>query len=312
MAVSLRPSAQKYAIATLLIALALLTACQGSTAHTASTATKTSAPTASPTATSTPAPPHYIPMVLAHGFGSPDDLALDGRNRLLFADFANNGVNRIEPDGHITTLLKGLAEPEGIIPLPNGSLLIAVQGHDGSGIDQVLRFTPGSATSSVFAHWSNATGKAGLDGISRDPRTGDILAADSPNGKIYRVAPDGQRVTLLASGFVRPTDAVADSAGNVYIADEYGSRVARIAPNGTVTTLAHVSLPDDLAFDTDGTLLVTALGNNTLVRLDPTSGRVLGVLATNLHEPQGLVVDASGNIYVSEQTANILLELKRS
>jgi sugar lactone lactonase YvrE len=301
-------------VARLLLLVAAVSACSSAA---------TSAPRGTPTSTShapggsgaspTPTllPARYTPVVLVHGFGSPDDLTVDAQGRVVFVDFGNGGVNRVEPGGQITVLIHGLPEPEGLIADPDGTLLIAVQGKGGESTDEIVTLPPGSAVPSVFISFTNTTGMPGLDGISRDPRTGDILAADSPNGKVYRVSPDGKRITLLAGGFVRPTDAIADGAGNVYVADEYGNKVARIAPDGTVTTLAQLPLPDDLAFDLDGSLLVTSLGNNTLSRLDPSSGRTLGTLATALHEPQGLVVDHLGNIYTSEQLANVVLELKR-
>jgi hypothetical protein len=116
---------------------------------------------------------------------------------------------------------------------------------------------------------------------------------------------------LLAHGFVRPTDAIADGAGNVYVADEYGNRVARIAPDGTVTTVATLGLPDDLAFDVDGTLLVTVLDHSLLVRLNPATGQMLSTVASDLHEPQGLAVAPNGAIYVAEQLANQIVVFTR-
>ncbi len=291
--------------------LAALVACSGTTAS-----KPARSPTATPGAVASPtcgpaSPARYTPAVIAHGFGQPDDLTLDRQGRVLFADLGNGSVNRIEPDGRITVLVSGLPEPEGLIAEPDGTLLIAVQGSNGDGIDEIRRLAPGSATPTRLIRFINATGNPGLDGISRDPRTGDILAADSPNGKVYRISPDGKQITLLAGGFVRPTDAVADSVGNVYVADEYGNKVARIAAGGVVKILAQVPLPDDLAFDLDGSLLVTSLGSDALLQLDPASGRALGTVATVLHEPQGLVVDSAGNLSVSEQRANTVVELKR-
>jgi sugar lactone lactonase YvrE len=300
------PRRDALAAAGLILLLAALVAC-------ASTAPRGSA--ATPAASGVPTPtalPSYTLRVVAHGFGQPDDLTLDARGHIVFSDLANGSVARVTADGRLVVLTRGLPEPEGLVALPDGTLLIAVQGQSGQGIDAVLRLAPGSSTPDRFVAFPNPTGNPGLDGLSRDPRTGDILVADSPNGNVYRVSADGQRVSLLAAGFVRPTDAIADAAGNVYVADEYGNRVARVAPDGAVTTLARIAYTDDLAFDSDGTLLVTSLSMNALLRLDPSSGRVLATLATGLREPQGLAVDPTGNLYVSEAQANVIVELRRA
>jgi streptogramin lyase len=291
--------------------VALLAAC--SAAPSATTPVPPAHATATPSPpTPTLGPAHYTPVVLVRGLNGPDDLTLVPGGNIIFSDLNSGHVDRLDPSGNVTVLVRGLPAPEGIVVEADGSLFIAAQGQNGQHIDEILRLAPNTATPIVFTTFTNATGNPGLDSISLDPRTGDIIAADSPNGKVYRVSPDGQHVTLVASGFVRPTDAIVDAAGNIYVADEYGNAVVRIAPNGSKTTLAHLGLPDDLAFDVDGSLLVTVLDGSTLVRLDPSSGRNLGTVATNLHEPQGLAVDASGNIYISEQLANEIVALKRS
>lgn len=273
----------------------------------------TPAATATPTLVPTPtlAPARYTKLVLAHGFGSPDDLTLDAQGRVIFADFGNNGVNRINADGSITVLARGFPEPEGIVPLADGALIVAVQGNNGDHIDMIERLTPPIYAATVIHTFPNSTNLPGIDSLSLDPATGDLLVADSPNGVIYRMRTDGSDPRRIASGFVRPTHALAGPHGTVYVADEYGGVVARIAPTGTVTRLATLSYPDDLAWDADGSLLVTALGDNTVVRLDPATGAKLATLAGNLFEPQGLAVDARGDVFVSEQRANIVIELRR-
>jgi sugar lactone lactonase YvrE len=305
------PRVRLQCISTLLLAISLvLAACNGS-----ATTAKLNAPTATPrpTSTLTPTlgPAHYTRVVVTNGIGDPDDLTLDAQGNLIVADNNRGKILRLTLGGQITTLIAGLPEPEGVLSMPDGSLIFAVQGQNGGHIDQIDRLAPGSTTPTTLITFTNATNSPGLDGLSIDTLTGDILAADSPNGKIYRVSIDGKTRTLLASGFVRPVDAINDPAGNIYVADEYGNEVVRIAPNGTQTRLVHLSDPDDLAFDRDGTLLVTVLGYNTIVRLNPTTGQVLSTVATDLHEPQGLVVDAQGDLFTSEELANIVLELKR-
>ncbi len=298
----------------LLVALLALAACQPSATRPAASpvgsATPTPAATGTPTRTTGPA--RYSQVNFVQGVTSPDDLTFDAQGRLLFVDLATGSVERRETNGALTTLARGLPTPEGIVALADGSLLVAAQGVAGQGIDEILRIPAQGGAPTIFAHWTNATGNEGLDGIRLDPTTGELLVPDSPNGIVYRLSLDGQRQTVVARGFVRPVDALADSTtGALYIADEWGSRVVRVAPDGGVTTLAHIGYPDDLALDLDGSLLVTSLTDNTLIRLDPTTGAQLGVVASGLQQPQGLAVDANGNLYVSEQNAHTIVEFVR-
>jgi serine/threonine-protein kinase len=288
--------------------LGLLAACASGSSVRPPIPTVTAVPSVTPTATLPPAV--YAPVLLTKGFGCPDDLALDSQSRVIFSDQGNGTINRIDATG-ITTLARGLDEPEGIIVLPDGTLIVGEQGNAGEHLDRLDVVGPGTTTPQVLVTFTNATDTPGVDGLSIDPRTGDILVADSPNGTVVRVSRDGKNRTVLARGFVRPVQALADAQGNIFVADEYGNEVVRIAPNGTVTRLIHLADPDDLAFDRDGTLLVTVLGDNTVVRIDPVTGKNLGVVGSHLFEPQGLVVDAHGNLYVSEETANAVVELVR-
>ena len=270
--------------------------------------------TAPPVATMTPVSlptlvPHYVRRVIATGAGSPDDLTLDELGTVVVADTRTGCVYRVGPDGHLTALLSGLSVPEGVAFMPDGSLLIGEQGLPGAGMDQIVRWKPGGTQATHFATFANHTPTAGVDGISIRPDTGDVLVADSPNGTVYDLSPDGTRRTVVATHLVRPVDAIANARGTVFIADEFGGTVVAVTPDGTARVLAHLSYPDDLAIDRNGTLLVTVLGNNTLVRLDPATGRVLETVATDLLEPQGLAVDGSGNIYLSEERGNVILEL---
>lgn len=87
-----------------------------------------------------------------------------------------------------------------------------------------------------------------------------------------------------------PTAIAVDSKGYVYVCDTNNSLIRKISPQGTITTIAG-----------------TTIGGL------PTPGYYGdGGFATNalLSFPNGIVVDGSGNVYVSDTDNNIIRELK--
>ena len=70
-------------------------------------------------------------------------------------------------------------------------------------------------------------------------------------------------------------------------------------------------MPDDVALDGHGNLLVTDVRHTRHdVRRWPLSGGTSTVLASSgLIEPQGLLVDGSGRIFVADGQARVILRL---
>jgi sugar lactone lactonase YvrE len=290
------------------ILLLALAACNGAStstkAHTA-TATFTRAaatPTSLPTG-------RYTAHLLLHGSQRPDDLAFDVQGRLLFSDYYAGTVSRLNADGSVTVLLRGLAGPEGLVVLSDGTLIIAEQRTN-----RVLSLAPGAASPTVIRDLpgtnSGATCKEGVDGIALDPTNTTLIVPDSPTGDVYRMSVDGRTLTKIASGIVRPVGAVVDGQGNVYVADECGGAVVHITPAGAITRIGGFSMPDDVAFDPQGGQLVIDLGPSAhaLIRVDLQSGQRETLAATGFIEPQGLAVDAHGDVFVSDDAANRIIE----
>ncbi len=271
-----------------------------------STVTTSPSPTALPTPST---PPHYTARVLFRGQGRPDDLAFDPAGHLLFGDFYNGTISRVNADGTITVIARGLAGPEGLTALPNGTLIIAEQRiHSiaslapGATIPTILRRLPGTP--------STARCKDGVDGTAYDPTTNTLIVPDSPTGDVYRMSIDGRTLTLLTSGMVRPVGAMVDQQGNVYVADECGGSVWRIAPGGATQHFNGFAMPDDVALDSHGGLLVIDLAINVhaLIRLNLATGQHEILASQGYIEPQGLAVDQHGNIFVSDDFANMIVE----
>jgi streptogramin lyase len=135
-----------------------------------------------------------------------------------------------------------------------------------------------------------------------------------------------------------PNGVVVDSAGNLFISDTGNQRVREvngstgiiitIAGNGTygysgnggAATNAMMGNPEQLTLDGSGNLYVVEQGASVVVKLDLSTGKIDTVAGSGpvsggeekgigdggpatqaqLAQPQGVVLDASGNIYISD------------
>ncbi len=237
-------------------------------------------------------------------------MVFDPQGRLVFGDFYAGTISRLNADGSVTLLFSGLAGPEGLVYLPDGTLIIAEQRTN-----RILQIAPGSSAPTVLRVLpgtpSGLPCKDGVDGIALDPTSNTLIVPDSPTGDVYRMSLDGQKLTLLTGGIVRPVGAAVDNQGNIYVADECGGAVVRIAPDGKTTHISGFGMPDDVAFDQQGNMLVIDLkpSIHALIRVLQATGARETLLSKGLIEPQGLVIDQRGNIYVSDDYADTITEL---
>ncbi len=273
------------------------------------TATRTlSTPGVTPTPTRTPIG-SYVARTLLRGVGRPDDLILDRSGRLLFSDSYNGTISRINTNGTVTVLVRGLLKPEGLAMLDDGTLLIAEQQTN-----RILALAPGKMSPSVLRTLpgipSTAQCKDGVDGIALDPTDNTLIVPDSPTGNVYRMSLDGRKLTLLTSGITRPVGAAVDAQGTVYIADECGGALWRVAPNGKSERIGNFGMLDDVVVDTHGNAFVTDLQVNihALIKINLTTGKRVVLARRGFIEPQGLAIDGHGNLYLSDDYANVIVK----
>jgi sugar lactone lactonase YvrE len=307
---------------TILFSLVLFTSCANSTSSSPTPTTSPNritpiVPTISsalePTLTITPdtTPIHYTSQILLSGVGRPDDLAFDPQGHLLFSDFYNGTVSRLNPDGSVTRIVTGLAGPEGLVVLSDGTLFIAEQRTN-----RILTLAPGAKSLTILRTIPGIPGTApckdGIDGIALDATTNTLIVPDSPTGNVYRLSLDGKKLTLITSGIVRPVGAVVDAQGTIYVADECGGAIVRITPDGRSTRITGFGKPDDVAFDHHGNLLLIDLlpSIHALIRIRQSTGKREILASTGFIEPQGLIVDENDNIYVADDYANKIVEFK--
>lgn len=232
-------------------------------------------------------------------------VAVDGAGNVYVTDSGNNTIRKITPAGVVSTPFAaahpcsgGIAcrgtsvdgtgaaasfgVPSGIAVDGAGNLFVADAGTNtirkitAAGVVSTLAGTAGSAGS------ADGTGPAARfnapQGMAVDG-AGNVYVADTGNSSIRKITPGGAVTTLATDAvyFNAPRGVAVDGAGNVYVADSGDSAICKIAPDGTVTTLA-------------GTL--------------GTEGSADGPAASaGFAAPQGVAVDAAGNLYVGD-TAN--------
>ncbi len=126
---------------------------------------------------------------------------------------------------------------------------------------------------------------------------GSLTVSDTANGTIRRISTNGTVTTLAgnttgrgntdgtgsAATFTSPRNVGADSAGNLYIADQLNHTIRKVTTGGVVTTFAGSA---GVSGSTDGT------GS-----------------AARFNRPTGVVVDANGNVFVSDTTNNTIRKI---
>ncbi len=264
-------------------------------------------PAASPTSTRSPLDlSNPAVVVLAKNLPGPDDLLLAPDGSIYISDISTGVIQEYRPDGSLQVLVAGLSVPEGMLILPDGSLLIAEQGKN-----RLVRYDPATQKLTPFLTLTNPSGQEGVDGIALDnhlPDAPTIIIPDSPIGTVLRASLDGQSVTVIAGSFARPTGAWVEADGSILVTDENGAALKRIRPDGKVEKLADLSVPDDVIEDTAGNIFVVTIGDGA-VHVIPASGGPERVLIDGLSSPQGIILDADGNLVVTDPGNHRLIKV---
>jgi DNA-binding beta-propeller fold protein YncE len=171
---------------------------------------------------------------------------------------------------------------------------------------------PGSPPAGVTNRFEGGrgTGEGELDaptGIAVDPK-GNILVADTGNGRIEKFSPNGTFIASMKQ-FEAPSGIAIDRSGNIYVA-EIGSkhRIQKLGPDGTFIAEWAPGLygPRKIAIGADDSVYVVDSGRNRIVKFSP-DGQVLttwGSEGSGDGQFRGLssvAVDAANNkVYVAD------------
>jgi uncharacterized protein (TIGR03437 family) len=238
--------------------------------------------------------------------GFPYGVAVDAAGNLYIADFGNNRIRKVS-NGVITTVA--------------GNGTYGYSGDNGPATSAQLNYPEGVAVDAA----------------------GNLYIADTSNNRIRKVS-KGVITTVAGGGSVllgdngpatsaqlyNPIGVAVDSAGNLYIADPNEGRLRKVS-NGVITTVAgggsvlgdngpatsaQVS-PAGVAVDSAGNLYIADSLNNRIRKVS--NGIITTVAGTGtsgyggdngpatdaqLSDPQGVGVDAAGNVYVADSDSN--------
>jgi DNA-binding beta-propeller fold protein YncE len=153
-------------------------------------------------------------------------------------------------------------------------------------------------------------------GIAVDSN-GNVLVADTGNGRIERFSPTGAFLSSIGtkgSGhgqFGEPNGIVIDGAGNIYVAEASNHRVQKLASDGTFVAgwkgpEPGFYGPRRIAISPDNSVYVVDQGHSRISKLSP-SGEMLAVWGRKgtddgqFNDPTSVAVDPrSNNVYVAD------------
>ncbi|MFO0644902.1 MAG: hypothetical protein U0326_01610 [Polyangiales bacterium] len=221
-------------------------------------------------------------------FNNPVNVVVSPDGNVYVADFNNNAVRRIEPDGWVTTLIRqaNFEAPFGLAFTPDGTLYIETDANDRGGrtntTGTIWRVAPGEHTATVVARDIGRPRGLVVLPDGRLAMTDYVLhvveTLDLTDGTVTVLAGARSRSGFVdgpgtAARFMRPYGVVLRADGNLLIADQGNQRIRLVTPEGEVSTLA---------------------GSGTAGSLDGP-----GAMA-QFSGPQGITIDSRGLVYVSE------------
>jgi sugar lactone lactonase YvrE len=242
-------------------------------------------------------------------------VAVDSAGNVFVAEGGNRIVRKISP-GRVVRTFAGLARSSGSV--------------DGVGVAARFSYLNGVAVDSTGNVYVADSGNNTIRKVTPAAAVTTVAGLAATPGTADGSGP--------AARFSFPTGVVADGAGNIYIADSANHTIRKITPAGVVSTLAgraevsgsadgsgpnaRFSAPQGLAADAAGNLYVADTSNHTIRKITP-DGRVstfagqasnpghldgIGSAARFVY-PEGVAVDAAGNVYVADTANNTIRKI---
>jgi sugar lactone lactonase YvrE len=205
-------------------------------------------------------------------FYGPEAEAMDSAGNIYLADYLNNAIRKIAPDGTVTTLAghpgefnNGAADGVGSLARFSNPTGVAVDTFGNVYVadfyaNTIRKITPGGMVTTIAGSYGQLGSNDGVGsaarfaypaGIAVD-KAGNLFVADAGNDTIRKIDPTGMVTTIAGAAgiygtadgtgtgarFTHPNGVTLDSAGNIYVADFDNHAIRRVTPDGVVTTFA--------------------------------------------------------------------------
>ena len=179
--------------------------------------------------------------------------------------------------------------------------------------------------------------------MTRDGQWAGQLISTAAGGKAGGY--NGDNMPATAAALDNPEGVAVDSAGNIYIADTANNRVREVnAATGIITaiagtgmrgyggnngpaTAAELKSPLGIAVDAAGDVFISDTGNERIREINHATGVITTVAGTGvigyvgdggpataaqLYNPQGIALDAAGNIYIADTYSSRVREINHA
>lgn len=214
-------------------------------------------------------------------FHFPLGLTLDNAGNIYVAEYQNQSIRKIDPSGNVTTFF--VNGPKGSVAYPDDVVIDAdyvyVTDRGNNRISKVSLQTGMLSVLSGNGQWGLVEGdpqqtQFHQPGAMTVDNKNNLLVADYINRRIRKIVKTtGYTSSVTLNIFTAPAGIVMDGIGNIFVTDDYDHCIYRIDPNGKVVRIVGGTKsgyvdgkPQDVQFNT----------------------------------PRGIVIDASGNLFVAD------------